>query len=82
LVHDRLIRLWSRLPVPGKFTLKKLRAIRRDLLLTIAEWFHAIHARTFKALPVWLKIFRDQVIVEGDTVTMYCGIFGEAVSRA
>jgi hypothetical protein len=41
------------------------------LLLTIAEWFHAIHARTFKALPVWLKIFRDQKIVEGDTIISF-----------
>jgi hypothetical protein len=35
MTHEQLF--YASSSVPGKFTLEKLRAIRRDLLLTIAE---------------------------------------------
>jgi hypothetical protein len=56
---------------PGSFTYEDLVAIRRDLLLAVADWFHEIHEATFKSLPEWLVSFRDKVLEDGDTIISF-----------
>lgn len=58
-------------PVPGKFTLRSLKNIHRDLLLAIVDWFHEMHKETFGNLPHWLKVFRDDVLEPGDTLISF-----------
>lgn len=50
----------------GNFTKTQLKRLQRDLLLTIAEWFHEISTSVKPSAPriKWLKDFRDRVTEE------------------
>ncbi len=53
------------------FSLKELRGIRRDLLISIAEWFHEIQRSVLLNPPGWLKKFTDSTNANNDTIISF-----------